>query len=294
MEFITQTLSAVWNTLKNIRVTDIIDIILVAVMFYYVYRFIRERRAGKLAAGLLILLLILLLSDILDMRAMQFIMQNLFQVGMVAVIVVFQPELRSALEKVGAEPLRGLRSISEKSGNDASTIAMINEVTEAACDMSLDKTGALIVIERTTKLGDIIKTGTIVNADTTAFLIRNIFFKNAPLHDGAMIIRDDRIYAAGCFLPLSTNNDIIKDLGTRHRAAIGMSENSDAVIVVVSEENGTISIAVEGELKRNFSYNSLKAELTRLLLNEKPTDSESKKRGLRFTRKQKGAKDDER
>lgn len=294
MEFITQTLSAVWNTLKNIRVTDIIDIILVAVMFYYVYRFIRERRAGKLAAGLLILLLILLLSDILDMRAMQFIMQNLFQVGMVAVIVVFQPELRSALEKVGAEPLRGLRSISEKSGNDASTIAMINEVTEAACDMSLDKTGALIVIERTTKLGDIIKTGTIVNADTTAFLIRNIFFKNAPLHDGAMIIRDDRIYAAGCFLPLSTNNDIIKDLGTRHRAAIGMSENSDAVIVVVSEENGTISIAVEGELKRNFSYNSLKTELTRLLLNEKPTDSENKKRGLRFTRKQKGAKDDER
>ena len=288
MEFITQTLSAVWNTLKNIRVTDIIDIILVAVMFYYVYRFIRERRAGKLAAGLLILLLILLLSDILDMRAMQFIMQNLFQVGMVAVIVVFQPELRSALEKVGAEPLRGLRSISEKSGNDASTIAMINEVTEAACDMSLDKTGALIVIERTTKLGDIIKTGTIVNADTTAFLIRNIFFKNAPLHDGAMIIRDDRIYAAGCFLPLSTNNDIIKDLGTRHRAAIGMSENSDAVIVVVSEENGTISVAVEGELKRNFSYNSLKAELTRLLLNEKPTDSENKKRGLRFTRKQKG------
>ena len=294
MEFITQTLSAVWNTLKSIRVTDIIDIILVAVMFYYVYRFIRERRAGKLAAGLLILLLILLLSDRLDMRAMQFIMQNLFQVGMVAVIVVFQPELRSALEKVGAEPLRGLRSISEKSGNDASTIAMINEVTEAACDMSLDKTGALIVIERTTKLGDIIKTGTIVNADTTAFLIRNIFFKNAPLHDGAMIIRDDRIYAAGCFLPLSTNNDIIKDLGTRHRAAIGMSENSDAVIVVVSEENGTISIAVEGELKRNFSYNSLKAELTRLLLNEKPTDSENKKRGLRFTRKQKGAKDDER
>ena len=294
MEFITQTLSAVWNTLKNIRVTDIIDIILVAVMFYYVYRFIRERRAGKLAAGLLILLLILLLSDILDMRAMQFIMQNLFQVGMVAVIVVFQPELRSALEKVGAEPLRGLRSISEKSGNDASPIAMINEVTEAACDMSLDKTGALIVIERTTKLGDIIKTGTIVNADTTAFLIRNIFFKNAPLHDGAMIIRDDRIYAAGCFLPLSTNNDIIKDLGTRHRAAIGMSENSDAVIVVVSEENGTISVAVEGELKRNFSYNSLKAELTRLLLNEKPTDSENKKRGLRFTRKQKGAKDDER
>lgn len=267
MDFLKPAALAVWNTLKSISVIDIIDIALVAVMFYYVYKFIRERRAGKLAAGLLILLLILVVSDALNMRAMQFVMQNLFQVGLVAVIVVFQPELRSALEKVGAEPLRGLRSIGEQRSGEAAVIsAMINEVTEAACDMSLDKTGALIVIERTTKLGDIIKTGTIVNANPTAFLIRNIFFKNAPLHDGAMIIRDGRVFAAGCFLPLSTNNDIIKDLGTRHRAAIGMSENSDAVIVVVSEENGTISVAVEGQLKRNFSYNSLKSELTSLLI----------------------------
>lgn len=267
MDFLKPAALAVWNTLKSISIIDIIDIALVAVMFYYVYKFIRERRAGKLAAGLLILLLVLVVSNALNMRAMQFVMQNLFQVGLVAVIVVFQPELRSALEKVGAEPLRGLRSIGEqRSGEVAVTSAMINEVTEAVCDMSLDKTGALIVIERTTKLGDIIKTGTIVNANPTAFLIRNIFFKNAPLHDGAMIIRDGRVFAAGCFLPLSTNNDIIKDLGTRHRAAIGMSENSDAVIVVVSEENGTISVAVEGQLKRNFSYNSLKSELTSLLI----------------------------
>ena len=262
-------LSYLWNIIRSITIIDIIDIAIVAFVFYYVYKFIRERRAGKLAAGILILLLVLLLSDVLKMHAMQFLMQNVFQVGVIAVIIVFQPELRSALEKVGAEPFKSLRSIGEsKAGESSQTIAMITSLTEAVCDMSLDKTGALIVIERTTKLGDIIKSGTIINANPTAFLIRNIFFNKAPLHDGAMVIRDNRLYAAGCFLPLSTNGDIIKDLGTRHRAAIGMSENSDAVIVVVSEETGTISIALEGQLKRNFSYNTLKSELVSLLVTE--------------------------
>ncbi|MCI8388681.1 MAG: TIGR00159 family protein [Clostridiales bacterium] len=267
MDHIATAFSYIWNIIKNISFIDIIDIAIVAFVFYYVYKFIRERRAGKLAAGILILLLIFCLSNLLNMYAMKFILQNVFQVGIIALIIVFQPELRSALEKVGAEPLKSLRSIGEsKSGEDTQTIAMINEVTEAVCDMSLDKTGALIVIERSTKLGDIIKSGTVINANPTSFLIRNIFFNKAPLHDGAMVIRDARLHAAGCFLPLSTNNDIIKDLGTRHRAAIGMSENSDAVILVVSEETGTISMAIEGQLKRNFSYNSLKSELTSLLI----------------------------
>lgn len=269
MENMRTTLDSIWNIIRDMGIIDFIDIAIVAILFYYIYKFIRERRAGKLAAGLLILLAVLLFSNFLNMHAMQFLLQNVFQVGMIAVIIVFQPELRSALEKMGSEPLRGLRSIGEsKTGERAQTLAMISEVTEAVCDMSLDKTGALIVIERTTKLGDIVKTGTVINANPTTFLIRNIFFNKAPLHDGAMIIREGRLYAAGCFLPLSTNNDIIKDLGTRHRAAIGMSENSDAVIVVVSEETGTISVAVEGQLKRNFSYNSLKTELTGLLLSE--------------------------
>ena len=279
MEYIRPALSYIWNIIKQITIIDIIDIAIVAFVFYYVYVFIRERRAGKLAAGILILMFILLLSNLLNMHAMQFILQNVFQVGIIALIIVFQPELRSALEKVGAEPLKSLRSIGEaKSSEKVQTLAMINEVTEAVCDMSLDKTGALIVFERSTKLGDIIKSGTVINANPTSFLIRNIFFNKAPLHDGAMVIRDARIYAAGCFLPLSTNGDIIKDLGTRHRAAIGMSENSDAVIVVVSEETGTISIALEGQLKRNFSYNSLKTELTTLLLED---DQKAKAAGSR-------------
>ena len=278
--------SYIWNIIRDMNVIDVIDIAIVAILFYYIYKFIRERRAGKLAAGILILLLVLILSNLLNMHAMQFILHNVFQVGIIAIIIVFQPELRSALEKMGSEPLRGLRSIGEqKSGEKAQTMAMISEVTEAVCDMSLDKTGALIVIERATKLGDIIKSGTIINANPTAFLIRNIFFNKAPLHDGAMIIRDDRLYAAGCFLPLSTNNDIIRDLGTRHRAAIGMSENSDAVVVVVSEETGTISVAVEGQLKRNFSYNSLKAELTGLLLQEQDQPGKAPAKKVRRAKK---------
>ena len=287
MEYLRSAFSYLWNIIITSSFIDLIDIAIVAFVFYYVYKFIRERRAGKLAAGILILILVLLLSSILEMHALGFILSNVFQVGIIALIIVFQPELRSALEKVGEEPLKGLRNIGDsKSQGSAQTLAMIGEVTQAVCDMSLDKTGALIVIERSTKLGDIIKSGTIVNANPTAFLIRNIFFNKAPLHDGAMVIRGDRIYSAGCFLPLSTNDDIIKDLGTRHRAAIGMSENSDAVIIVVSEETGTISIALEGQLKRNFSYNTLKSELTALLVNDEHSSSSKVKAGLsRFTKK---------
>lgn len=286
MEFLRQSFSYIWSIVSAGSIIDIIDIAIVAFVFYYLYKFVRERRAGKLAAGILILMLVLLLSSILEMHAIGFILSNVFQVGIIALIIVFQPELRSALEKVGEEPLRGLRNIGEgKSTPTAQTMAVITEITQAVCDMSLDKTGALIVIERSTKLGDIIKSGTIINANTTAFLIRNIFFNKAPLHDGAMIIRDERIYSAGCFLPLSTNDDIIKDLGTRHRAAIGMSENSDAVIIVVSEETGTISIALEGHLKRNYSYNTLKAELARLLVTYDTPNVKGKKVISRLSRK---------
>ncbi len=282
------TFGYIWNIISTISFVDIIDIAIVAFVFYYVYKFIRERRAGKLAAGILILMLVLVVSQVLEMYALGFILSNVFQVGIIALIIVFQPELRSALEKVGEEPLKGIRNIGDKTGTSTRIPADIGEITQAVCDMSLDKTGALIVIERSTKLGDIIKSGTIVNANINSFLIRNIFFNKAPLHDGAMVIRDGRIYSAGCFLPLSTNDDIIKDLGTRHRAAIGMSENSDAVVVVVSEETGTISIAFEGQLHRNFSYNSLKLMLTKLLVKEDDTQANIKTVRSRFSKKDRG------
>lgn len=292
MEYIRTTFGYIWNIFSTISIIDFIDIAIVAFVFYYVYKFIKERRAGKLAAGILILMLVLVVSQVLEMYALGFILTNVFQVGIIALIIVFQPELRSALEKVGEEPLKGLRNIGENKTRTSSQIsADIGEITQAVCDMSLDKTGALIVIERSTKLGDIIKSGTLVNANINSFLIRNIFFNKAPLHDGAMVIRDGRIYSAGCFLPLSTNDDIIKDLGTRHRAAIGMSENSDAVVIVVSEETGTISIACEGHLHRNFSYNSLKTVLTKLLVKEDESQVNIKTVRSRFSKKDSKNKD---
>ncbi len=269
MEFLRNGIREAWRFFSTqiglMDWQDILDILVVAVLLYQVYRFIRDRRAGKLFAGVMILILLQFLSELLGLNTLHFLMQNVFQAGLVALVVVFQPELRSALEKIGGEPLKSLKSIGENRDQGA-LAAMIKELCEAASDLSASKTGALIVLERSTKLGDVIKSGVIVNADVSSFLLKNIFFNKAPLHDGAVVIRDGRIYAAGCFLPLSTNDAIIKDLGTRHRAGIGMSENSDALVIIVSEETGTISLAKDGQLRRGFNYNSLKRTLEQLLL----------------------------
>ena len=188
----------------------------------------------------------------------------MFQVGLIIIAIIFQPELRSALEKVGGQPIKGFRSIATQKRDEIRRV--IDGVAEAVSGLSETKTGALIVFERDTKLGDLVLTGTVIDAEPSPFLIRNIFHNKAPLHDGALIIRGERLYAAGCLLPLSMNTNIIKDLGTRHRAAIGMSENSDAVVVVVSEETGIVSIAVEGVLTRGYDAASLSAALEKYLI----------------------------
>ena len=220
--------------ITDIGIIDIIDIAIVAVLLYFIFKFIRDRRAGKLAFGVIIFVLLQIVSGVLEMNALKFIMANVFQVGLLAIIIVFQPELRSVLEKVGSEPLKSLKNIGEN--RDEKALArFIRELCDAVSDMSNDHTGAIIVLERQTKLGDIVKSGIVINADLSSFLLKNIFFNKAPLHDGAVIIRNERVYAAGCFLPLSSNPEIINDLGTRHRAGIGMSENSDAVVIIVSD-----------------------------------------------------------
>lgn len=281
-------ISYIAAVLSGIRIADIIDITIVAFLLYYVYKFIRDRRAGKLALGVILLILFMLISEFLNMYAMSFIMQNLFQVGIIALIIVFQPELRSALEKMGAEPFKTLK-IGERQNRPDNVQELIGALCSAVCDMSLEKTGALIVIERSTRLGDIIKTGTVIDAKADPFLIKNIFYNKAPLHDGAMIIRDGRICAAGCFLPLSSNPEIIKDLGTRHRAGIGMSEDSDAVVIIVSEETGTISSALDGKLTSSYSYQSLKKFLEGELITEDEETGRKKqlKNILRFNSKDK-------
>lgn len=267
MESIIDLAGKTWGFLVSLfssfSIFDLLDIAVVAVLLYFIYVFIRDRRAGKLAAGVVILVLLQLIAELLELNAMRFIMQNVFQVGLLALVVVFQPELRSALEKVGGEPLRSLKSIGEirDKSDPAKSAAWIKPLCDAVTDMAADRTGALIVIEQTTPLGDVAAGGIIVNADMNSYMLKNIFFNKAPLHDGAVIIRGGRIWAASCFLPISTNKAIAGSLGTRHRAAIGMSENSDAYVIVVSEETGTISIAHEGELRRGYDYNKLKAEL---------------------------------
>ncbi|MBQ3901107.1 MAG: diadenylate cyclase CdaA [Clostridia bacterium] len=252
------------RTVRNISIPDVIDILCVTILLYFIVVFLRDKRAAKLVIGVIFLVILKAISDFFGMYVMQFILQNVFRVGLIIIAIIFQPELRAALEKVGGQPLKGIRSIGKKT-DDADGV--ISSVTDAASELSETKTGALIVIERDTKLGDMVLTGTVIDAEPSSSLIRNIFYDKAPLHDGALIIRKGRLYAAGCLLPLSTNSDIIQDLGTRHRAAIGMSENSDAVVVVVSEETGVVSVAVDGVLHRGYSKTSLRSVLERCLKN---------------------------
>ncbi len=267
MEGILQYLEYVWSQLKGARFIDFIDILIVAFFVYWVFKFVRDRRAGKLLVGVVFLAVILLISDLLQMRALNFILNAVFSVGIVAIVIVFQPELRTALEKVGGESLRNFKG--KLDGDTESELrSAVREISSAAASLSQSKTGALIVFERSTRLGDYIRTGTVVDAVVSSSLLGNIFFNKAPLHDGAVIIRNARVHSAGCFLPLSSNSEIIKDLGTRHRAAIGMSENSDAIVLVVSEENGVISVAKEGKLRRHLNQNSLENFLLKELIPE--------------------------
>lgn len=219
---------------------DGLDILLMAFLIYKAIKIVSETRAGQLVKGIALLALVFFVSSILQLKTLNFILTNIFQIGVIALIIVFQPEMRRALEKLGRTQVNGL---SVFSSNDATEEMekiqiLIHSVVEAMVSLSAEKVGCYIVFERKTKLGEIIKTGTIVDSAPSTPLIGNIFFKNSPLHDGAMIIREGRIYAAGCVLPLSDNDQISRQLGTRHRAALGMSENSDALVVVCSEETG--------------------------------------------------------
>lgn len=268
MDFILSLVEFIISRITAITFFDILDIAIVSVVFYYIFKFVKDRRAGKLAVGIFFIIILLLLSDVFNMYALNFLLSNVVQVGIIGLMIVFQSELRYFLEKVGGNSF--INSINRK--NDKRTLSdlvkCIDAITDACASFSSEMVGALIVFERTTKLGDVIKTGTIIDAEPTEYLIKNIFFNKAPLHDGALVIRGCRLYSAGCFLPLSSNEGINKDLGTRHRAALGMSENSDAVVVVVSEETGTISTAIEGKLTRDYTPDSLRQTLISLLVGQ--------------------------
>lgn len=276
MDFLKDFFTRIGTQFAAMSVVDIVDIAILSVALFYVYRFVRERRASKLAVGLAILVVFYAGTTVLGMRAISFLLQNIFQVGLLALIILFQPELRAALEKVGGDPFRSIKNMTE-SKEIAERTSVIENICIAAGDMSRDRTGALIVIERSTPLGDIMKTGVQIDAVVSQSLIKNIFFNKASLHDGAVIVADYRIAAAGCFLPLTQNSRISKDKGTRHRAGVGVSEVSDAIVVIVSEETGEISLAIGGELIGGQNYSTLRKALTDELLG----DIQASKRKLR-------------
>ncbi len=250
-------------------ITDLLDIALITFVVYNAIKLVRETRAFQLIKGLLLLAVAYLIIIQLDMQASSYIFRFLFQNVFIILIILFQQEIRQVIEKVGNSRftslslmLKGNRSEKEKTVNDA-----INEISKAVQRMSDSKTGSLIVMERETLLGDVISSGKPIDAFITHELIGNIFFPKSPLHDGAAIVRKGRLIAAGCVLPLTKNPDISSDLGTRHRAALGMSEQSDAVVIVTSEETGIISIAYGGALERNLTDSELREKLINYLVN---------------------------
>ena len=268
--------------LHQFRLSDALDIILVSFIIYSAIKLVRETRAGQLVKGIVILLILWGLSKLLGLVMMETLMVYLFQYALILLMIVFQPEIRRALEQIGrsGSGKKGWLSGGVSDETLRRTRRAINAVVDAAALMSKQKTGALMVFEMKTKLGDIIDTGTIVNAIPSAPIICNVFFNKAPLHDGAMILRDGMVYAAGCILPLTKSDRVAIELGTRHRAAIGMSENSDAVIIVVSEETGQISVVINGVITRNYTRETLRSELESRLLSG--SDEQGEKKPSRF------------
>lgn len=254
----------------NFQFKDAVDIIIVAFLIYGVVKLVRETRAGQLVKGLFLLVILFIISSYFNLVMVSRVLAYFFQFAFVAILIVFQPEIRKALEQVGrnnvGQSIAAVVTGRDRSYDRAQIRKAINAVVDGVGILQQLKMGALIVFERKTKLGDIIETGTQINCEPSGQIVGNIFFNKAPLHDGAMIIRDGMIHAAGCILPLTKNTSVSAELGTRHRAALGVSEESDAVAVVVSEETGQISVAVNGVLARRFTRDTLRDVLEGYLI----------------------------
>ena len=275
-------------------ISDTLDILLVALFLYFIIRLVRDSRAEQLLRGILFLVLLYVAAYFFQLKTVQFLLQAIFDNGLLLLIVVFQPEVRRALEQAGNSRSGISRFFGGfKAETNAAHIEQWNKAIEATADalevLQKEKMGALIVMERTTRLGEIVRSGTIMEAEPSAALISAVFYNKAPLHDGAMISRDGRVYAASCILPLTDNLQISRELGTRHRAGVGMSEESDAIVIILSEETGMISVAEGGELKRNFSRETLiKMLADRILWSADEPESLKKIRNFRIVRKEKG------
>ena len=246
------------SILMSIKTTDIIDIVVVAYLLYKLLGFIKETRAQQLFRGILLIVAFFLISEIFNLSLLNWLFTRLITVGLIAVVILFQPEIRRGLEQIGR---RGVLSQQFRDMGKEEIYATVHKIVDAVDDFSSTHTGALMVIERETMLNDIAETGVIVDAEISVRLLGNLFYEGSPLHDGAVLIRGDRVYAASCVLPLTERQNIGKNLGTRHRAALGLSEVSDAFIIVVSEETGAISVAQNGEFRRFLDLKTLEKML---------------------------------
>jgi diadenylate cyclase len=268
----------------NFQFKDAVDIIIVAFLIYGVVKLVRETRAGQLVKGLFLLVILFIISSYFNLVMVSRVLAYFFQFAFVAILIVFQPEIRKALEQVGrnnvGQSIAAVVTGRDRSYDRAQIRKAINAVVDGVGILQQLKMGALIVFERKTKLGDIIETGTQINCEPSGQIVGNIFFNKAPLHDGAMIIRDGMIHAAGCILPLTKNTSVSAELGTRHRAALGVSEESDAVVVVVSEETGQISVAVNGVLARRFTRDTLRDVLEGYLIPQEEASTVRRKFGV--------------
>ncbi len=277
------------SILRVANLYDVIDIAIVAFLIYKLIGLLKETRAEQLIKGVFAILLLYAVTRLTPFRMLAFIMTLLVKYGAIVLVVLFQPELRKILEQVGRSRLSNLQVFSPNTSSSeyerSQTIKTINAICDACALLSKERIGALIVMEKETKIGEIISTGTIIDSQPSSDLIKNVFFPNSPLHDGALVIRNNRLYAAGCFLPLSENYEISRTLGTRHRAALGISEVSDAVVVVVSEETGGITVAQNGKLNLRITANTLSTILYDEFIEEEDKAAEKKKKLFRRVKK---------
>ena len=279
MEILSNLFANAGRYLLLIRVTDLLDIAILAYLIYHLLGLVRNTKATSLLKGVGVFLAVLLLSDFFKLHAINYLLRHMVEWGVLALIILFQPEIRRILEQVGSRKY-GLSNLFTKDQVVGGMENVISQTVLACTEMSKSRTGALLVFEREMKLSDLVRSGTVLNANLSAELLKNIFFLKAPLHDGAVIVRDGRILAAGCVLPLSKNVNLSRELGTRHRAGIGMSENSDAVVVIVSEETGSVSVAIGGMLKRHLLPETLEYLLRNELLPQEVDEDEKNKFNL--------------
>ena len=268
--------------LQIMKLSDVIDILIIIFLVHQLLKMVRETRARQLLKGLAIIFLTVPISAWLNLTAVNYILRNIMQIGAFAILVIFQPELRNMLEKMGHSKVGKILDFSNLQTKDENEENITPEITRAVMNMSRSKTGALIVLERETGVSEYANNGTRIDAHISAELLENIFVNKTPLHDGAVVIKSDRIYSAACVLPLTNNHNLSRELGTRHRAALGMSEVSDALIIVVSEETGKISIATNGILTRNLDETSLEKAIKKVFIKDKENKSSEKIEKIKF------------